>query len=146
MNEFATVLKVVICFIILTDLTRVLLSFVWLKFSSFGWDHDGWRNKEWKEPKLGDSPERHPLFLLTIIGNFTWSYIFIRHMICVNLGASCAFSFSFSNAPCWYEIVLGWFIEFSLHFTYIFWVWLYRMLHVLHIYHLKFGLPVSLHI
>ena len=41
-------------------------------------------------------PGRHPLFLLTIIGNFTWSYIFIRHMICVNLGASFAFSFHFS--------------------------------------------------
>ena len=54
-NEFATVLKVVICFIILPDITRVLLSFVWLKFSSFGWDHDGWRNKEWQEPKLGDA-------------------------------------------------------------------------------------------
>ena len=27
-NEFATILKVVICFIILMDLTRVLLSFV----------------------------------------------------------------------------------------------------------------------
>ena len=40
-------------------------------------------------------PRRHPLFLLTIIGNFTWSYIFIRHMICVNLGASFAFSFHF---------------------------------------------------
>ena len=29
----ATVLKVVICFIILTDLTKVLLSFVWMKCS-----------------------------------------------------------------------------------------------------------------
>ena len=46
---------VVICFIILTDLTKVLLSFVWLMFSSFGWDHAGWRNKEWQEPKLGDA-------------------------------------------------------------------------------------------
>ena len=25
---------------------EVLLSFVWLKFSSFGWDYDGWRDKE----------------------------------------------------------------------------------------------------
>ena len=55
MNWFATVLRVVICFVILTDLTKVLLSFVWLKFSSFGWDHDGWRNKDWKEPNLGDA-------------------------------------------------------------------------------------------
>ena len=33
MNGFATTLKVVIFFIILTDLTRVLLSFVWMKCS-----------------------------------------------------------------------------------------------------------------
>ena len=33
MNGFATVLKVVICFIILTDLTKVLLSLVWMKCS-----------------------------------------------------------------------------------------------------------------
>ena len=37
---------VVICFLIITDLTKVLLSFVWLKFSSFGLSYDGWRNKE----------------------------------------------------------------------------------------------------
>ena len=55
MNGFAIVLRVVICFIVLTDLTNVLLSFVWLKFSNFGWDQDGWRDKEWKEPKLGDA-------------------------------------------------------------------------------------------
>ena len=52
-NESITVLKVVTWFIILTDLTKVLLSFVWLKFSSFGWDHDGWRNKECQDRKLG---------------------------------------------------------------------------------------------
>ena len=55
MNGFATVLIVVICFLILTDLMKVLLSFVWLKFSSFGWDHDGWRNNECKDPKNGDA-------------------------------------------------------------------------------------------
>ena len=55
MNEFAIVLKVGICIIILTDLMEVLLSFVWMKFSHFGWDNDGWRNKEWQEAKLGDS-------------------------------------------------------------------------------------------
>ena len=55
MNGFGIVLKVVIRFIILTGLVKVLLSFVWLKFSSFEWDPDGWRNKEWKEPKLGDA-------------------------------------------------------------------------------------------
>ena len=73
-------------FLILTDLTKVLLSFVWLKFSSFGLSYDGWRNKEKKSlslgmpqhpkllskneqpTKLGDAPEWHPLFLLTTIG------------------------------------------------------------------------------
>ena len=33
MNWFAIVLKVVICIIIVTDLTRFLLSFVWMKCS-----------------------------------------------------------------------------------------------------------------
>ena len=43
MNWFNTVLIVVVCFLILTDLTKVLLSFVWLKFSSFGLSYDGWK-------------------------------------------------------------------------------------------------------
>ena len=42
-----------------------------------------------KNPKLGDAPGRHPLFRLQSIGKVTWSYIFIHHMICVLLGASC---------------------------------------------------------
>ena len=45
--------------------------------------------KDFKKPKLGDAPGRHPLFSSSFIGNFTWSYIFIHHMICVLLGASC---------------------------------------------------------
>ena len=36
-------------------------------------------------------------FEIIFICNFTWSYIFIRHMICVNLGASFDFSFHFSS-------------------------------------------------
>ena len=44
--------------------------------------------KDTKNPKLGDAPGRHPLFRLQSIGNFTWGYIFIHHMICVLLGAS----------------------------------------------------------
>ena len=32
MNEFGTILIVVICFLIQTDHTKVLFSFVWLKF------------------------------------------------------------------------------------------------------------------
>ena len=106
MNGSATILRVVICFVILTDLTKVLLSFEWLKFSSFGWGHDGWRNKEWKETKLGDAPW-HPKLIFkenqaTNLGDapegipfssndhryFIWSYIFIRHISWVLLGAS----------------------------------------------------------
>ena len=45
--------------------------------------------KDTKKAKLGDAPGRHPLFRLQSIGNITWSYIFIHHMICVLLGASC---------------------------------------------------------
>ena len=40
-NWFDTALIVVVCFLLLTDLTRVLLSFVRLKFSSFGLSYDG---------------------------------------------------------------------------------------------------------
>ena len=107
MNGFGTILRVPICFITLTDLTKVLLSFVWLKFSRFGWDHDGWRNKEWKEPKLGDArgtPSYYsrrtkqlslgmPRKASPLSSNnhryFTRSYIFIHHILCVLLGASC---------------------------------------------------------
>ena len=45
--------------------------------------------KDTKNPKLGDAPGRHPLSRLQSIGNVTWGYIFIHHMICVLLGASC---------------------------------------------------------
>ena len=67
-------------------------------------------NKEWKDPKLGDSqgtpkvisrniqetklgdaPEGIPSFVSNIIGNLTWSYVFIRQMICVLLGVSIYF-------------------------------------------------------
>ena len=68
-------------------------------------------NKEWKDPKLGDAqgtprqysrkiqatklgdaPEGIPSFVSNIIGNLTWSYVFIHHMICVLLGASIYFA------------------------------------------------------
>ena len=41
--------------------------------------------------KLGDAPEGIPSFVSNITGNLTWSYVFIRHMICVLLGASIYF-------------------------------------------------------
>ena len=45
--------------------------------------------------KLGDAPEGIPSFVSNIIGNLTWSYVFIRHMICVFLGAYFKFYFMF---------------------------------------------------
>ena len=113
-------------------------------------------NKERQEFKLGDAqgtPSKYSRRLKrlslgmtsgashlssTIIGMFRFLFCshdmrkFLERLLCL-------FFSLFLYAPCWYEIVLGWFIECSLHFTYIFWVWLYRMLHVLHLYHLKFG-------
>ena len=41
--------------------------------------------------KLGDAPEGIPSFVSNIIGNLTWSFVFIRHMICVLLGVSIYF-------------------------------------------------------
>ena len=91
---------------------KVPLSFVWLKFSSFGWDIDMRRirsdnnlslgmpkappskySRKIQATKLGDAPEGIPSFISNIIGNLTWSYVFIRHMICVLLGASIYFVF-----------------------------------------------------
>ena len=45
--------------------------------------------KDTEKPKLGDATGKHPLFRLQSIGKVTKSYIFIHHMICVLLGASC---------------------------------------------------------
>ena len=112
MNGFATILRVVICFIILMDLTEISVEFCVVKFSSF-WvnSFDGSWNKEWQEPKLGDAhgtpkiiqghqkvkawgcPGRHPLFLQQVSVCFRIRFI---HAICANLGASFAFSFHFS--------------------------------------------------
>ena len=44
-----------------------------------------------KQLSLGMPPEGIPSFVSNIIGNLTWSYVFIRHMICVLLGASIYF-------------------------------------------------------
>ena len=62
---------------------KVSLSFVWLKFSSFWVRCRYEENKECQDPKLGDAPEGIPSFVSNIIGNLTWSYVFIRHLICV---------------------------------------------------------------
>ena len=96
-----------------------------------------------KRLSLGMPRKASPLSS-TSIGMFSDS--FRSCIMCKSWNVFCILFSFFFYALCWYEIVLGWFIECSLHFTYILWLWLYRMLHVLRLYHLKFGLPVSLHI
>ena len=85
--------------------------------------------KDTKKPKLGDAPGRHPLFRLQSIGNITWSYIFIHHMICVLLGASCIIGvFSF----CCVTIILSAHLfERERHALIVIFA---RMLIVLHLY------------
>ena len=118
MNWFATVLRVVICFIILTDLTEFSVEVLcgwsvrWSRRSRYE------KKEERQELNLGDArgtPSKYsrrlkrlslgmpwmasPL-LSSSICKFTWGYIFIHHMICVLLGASCmiwVFSFLFTK-------------------------------------------------
>src|SRR3954469_8385668 len=52
--------------------------------------HQGKIQEQPKILSLGMPRKASPL-LSSSIGNFTWSYIFIHHMICVLLGASCMF-------------------------------------------------------
>ena len=107
MNWFATVLRVVICFIILTDLTEFSVEVLcgW----SVRWSRRSRceKKEERQELKLGDArgtpskysrrlkrlslgmPRKASPLSSSSIGNFTWGYIFIHHMICVLLGASC---------------------------------------------------------
>ena len=47
--------KVVIYFLILTELMRFSVEFCVVEFSSFGLGFDGLWNKEWQEPKIGDA-------------------------------------------------------------------------------------------
>ena len=67
-----------------------LLSFVWMKFLRFRktviWEE--WRRH--KSSSLGMPRKASPLSS-SFIDNFTWSYIFIHHMIYVLLGASFSF-------------------------------------------------------
>ena len=50
-----------------------------------------WYSRNIQATKLGDAPEGIPSFVSNIIDNLTRSYVFIRHMICVFLGASIYF-------------------------------------------------------
>ena len=123
---FAIVLRVVICFIILTDLTELSIEVCVDEVIKDRGGLDMRKRKRGKSSSLGipeapqvniqgDSsvqawgcPGRHPLFCLQSIGNFTRSYIFIRHMICANAwSVFCVYFYFFFYAPCWYEIVLS---------------------------------------
>ena len=79
-----------ICFIILTELTSFLLSFVLWSFQVLGKDSMDYGIRSGKSLSLGMPRKASPLSS-SFIGNFTWSYIFIHHMICVLLGASIYF-------------------------------------------------------
>ena len=76
-----------IYFLILTDLTSFLLSFVLWSFQVLRKDSMDYGIRNGESLSLGVPRKASPP-LSSFIGNFTWSYIFIHHMICVLLGAS----------------------------------------------------------
>ena len=158
--SFQHYLKVVICFSILTDLTKFLLNFC-------GWSvrrtRSYWceKNKERQEFKLGDAqgtPSKYSRRLkrlslgmprkaspLSSKNQYVFGFVsFMWYVQILETLLHLVFIFLLWTMLVWGS--LGWYIEFSMHFTYIFWVWLYRMLHVLHLYHLKFALHVPLHL
>ena len=67
-----------------------LLSFVWMKLLRFRETVIWEELRRHKSSSLGMPRKASPLSS-SFIGNFTWSYIFIRHMICVLLGVSIYF-------------------------------------------------------
>ena len=94
----------VFCFLSLTELTRFSVKFCVVKFSSFGLSYDGLRkdvkilslglpwhpkllSKNEQPTKLGDAPRVASSLSSNKYRYFTRDYIFIRHMICVLLGA-----------------------------------------------------------
>ena len=83
-----------------------------------------------KSPSLGMPRKASPLSS-TSIGNFTWSYIFIYHMICVLLGVSCIifiYLLVFHNHPFCKHL-----FERDTHDSEII-----RILYVLHLYLLSY--------
>ena len=96
----------VIFFIILTELTSFLLSFVLWSFQVLGKDSMDYGTRSGKSLSLGmpkapqgniqgipkhlslGMPRMGSPLSSSFIGNLTWSFIFIHHMICVLLGAS----------------------------------------------------------
>ena len=77
-----------IYFLILTELMRFSVEFCVVKFQVLGKDSMNYGIGSGKSLRLGMPRKASPLSS-SFIGNFTWSYIFIHHMICVLLGASC---------------------------------------------------------
>ena len=133
MNQFATVLRMVICFIILMDLTEfsveVLCGRSVRRSRMFRYED----KEERQEIKLGDAqgtpskysrrlkrlslgmPQKASHLSSTSIGMF--SDLFPSCDMCKSWSVFCIQFQFFFYAPCWYEIVHGGFIEFSLHFT-----------------------------
>jgi hypothetical protein len=149
MNLFLTVPKWMICFIILTELMCFLLSFVWLKFSSFGWGVDMMRIRSGKTLSLGmpkapqgniqgrlkrlslGMPRKASPLSSTIYRWLTWSYIFYSsHDMCFTWSVLCNSLFAFicflvcHNHLCWTHL-----FERDTHY-----LWFVRMLYVLHLY------------
>ena len=141
-------LEVVFCFLSLTELTRFsTLSFVLWSFQVLGKDLMNYGTRSGKSLSLGmtmapqdnlRTPKSQSLGMprmasplsFTSIGNFTWSYIFIYHMICVLLGASCiiwVFICYFSTIIIASHtflretLMIRKLLEYSMCFTYIFW-------------------------
>ena len=99
-------LEVVFCFLSLTELTRFsTLSFVLWSFQVLGKDFMDYGTRSGKSLSLGmpmapqdnlstpksqrsGMPRKASPLSSSSMANFTWSYIFIRHMICVLLGVS----------------------------------------------------------
>ena len=98
----------VIYFLILTELTSFLLSFVLWSFQVLGKELMEYGIRSGKSLSFGipmapqdnsrttkilslGMPRKASPLSSSSIGNFTWSYIFIHHMICVLLGASFSF-------------------------------------------------------
>ena len=150
MNQFTIVPKVVDRIIILTDLTKFLLSFVCWSFQVLGeiTMDEGIRSGKTltlgmpkapqgniqgrlKRLSLGMPRMASPLSS-TIHQYVTWSYIFIHHMIWVLLGASCAIILFCLLVSLPQSLFAGHtflerrafirdLLEYSLCFTYIFW-------------------------
>ena len=135
-----------ICFIILTDLMKVLCCEVF-KFwvNSF----DGLWNKEWQEPNLGDAhgtpkiiqghqkvkawgcPGRNPLFRLLPSVIYLKLYFYSPHVMCFAWSVLYYLSICllvYHNHPYYTHLLrepyTNWnLLEYSICFTYIFWAW-----------------------